>query len=385
MSQPIKIVLLPGDGIGVEVMAEGVKVLDVALAAADLEADYQEIPCGGQYYLEHGVDWPEGSQEACRNSDICLLGAVGWPDPEGSGPVLMENGKMAGYSPVIGNRVNLELYANVRPVKLFPGVKHKIHGVHTPVWSPEKVDMVFVRENTEGLYSGIGGRVSGQGADQVATDVRVITRGNTERVVRYAFELARHRERGSPSDGKKRVTCVVKDNVLEGCRFFRDIFFEIAADYPEIEAETAIVDAFTQWLVQRPEWYNVVVTSNMFGDIVTDLASVLQGGMGMAVGCNIGDDNAMFEPIHGSAPKHAGKGRANPMATILSVKESLSWYAARIDHEGLARVAELVEQAVSDVVDAGDCLTYDLVGEEAASTTSAVGDAVVARLQSLLA
>jgi 3-isopropylmalate dehydrogenase len=292
---------------------------------------------------------------------------------------------MAGYSPVIGNRVNLELYANVRPVKLFPGVKHKIHGVHRPVWSPDKVDMVFVRENLEGLYSGIGGRVSGQGADQVATDVRVITRGNTERVVRYAFELARRREQGSPSDGKKRVTCVVKDNVLEGCRFFRDIFFEIAADYPEIEAETAIVDAFTQWLVQRPEWYNVVVTSNMFGDIVTDLASVLQGGMGMAVGCNIGDDNAMFEPIHGSAPKHAGKGRANPMATILSVKESLSWYAARIDHEELARVAELVETAVSDVVHAGDCLTYDLVGEEAASTTSAVGDAVVDRFRLLLA
>ncbi len=114
MSEPVKIVLLPGDGIGVEVMNEGVKILDVALAAAGLSPDYQEIPCGGQYYLEHGVDWPEGSQEACREADICLLGAVGWPDPKGSGPVLMENGKMAGYSPVIGNRVNLELYANVR-------------------------------------------------------------------------------------------------------------------------------------------------------------------------------------------------------------------------------------------------------------------------------
>ena len=382
MSEPIKIVLLPGDGIGVEVMQEGVKVLDVALEAAGLEAAYQEIPCGGQYYLEHGVDWPEGSQEACRDSDICLLGAVGWPDPNGSGPVLMSNGKMAGYSPVIGNRVNLELYANVRPVKLLSGVKHKIHGQHTQVWSPDKVDMIFVRENTEGLYAGIGGRVSGQGQDQVATDTRVITRGNTERVVRYAFELARSRKRGG---GVGKVTCVVKDNVLEGCRFFRDIFFELAKDYPEIEAETAIVDAFTQWLIQRPEWYDVVVTSNMFGDIVTDLASVLQGGMGMAVGCNVGDNNAMFEPIHGSAPKHSGKNKANPMATILSVKESLSWYAARVGHAELARVATLVEQAVSDVVAAGDCLTYDLVGEAAASTTSAVGDAVAARLQTLLA
>jgi len=385
MSESVRIVLLPGDGIGVEVMDEGVKVLQVALDAVGLEGDFQEIPCGGQYYLEHGVDWPEGAQEACREADFVLLGAVGWPDPEGAGPVLMSNGKMAGYSPVIGNRVNLELYANVRPVKLFPGVNHKIHGQHRQVWSPEKVDMVFVRENTEGLYAGIGGRVSGQGQDQVATDTRVITRGNTERVIRYAFELAMRRNNGAPSDGKKRVTCVVKDNVLEGCRFFRDIFFEIAPEYPEVEAETAIVDAFTQWLVQRPEWYDVVVTTNMFGDIVTDLASVLQGGMGMAVGCNVGDDNAMFEPIHGSAPKHAGKGRANPMATILSVKEGLAWYAARSGNGDLARVADLMEQAVSDVVAEGSCLTYDLVGEERASTTSQVGDAVVARLQSLLA
>ena len=176
----------------------------------------------------------------------------------------------------------------------------------------------------------------------------------------------------------------MKDNVLEGCRFFRDIFFEIAKDYPEIEAETAIVDAFTQWLVQRPEWYDVVVTSNMFGDIVTDLASVLQGGMGMAVGCNVGDENAMFEPIHGSAPKHAGKNKANPMATILSAKEGLSWYAARVGNERLGEIAELIEQAVSDVVEAGTCLTYDLVGEEAASTTSEVGDAIVGRFRELL-
>jgi 3-isopropylmalate dehydrogenase len=384
MNKPLRVVTLPGDGIGIEVMREGRKVLDRALEAAGLEATIDEIPCGGQYYLEHGRDWPEHAPAACRGADIVLLGAVGWPDPEGAGPVTMANGKMAGYSPVIGNRVELELYANVRPVKLFPGVRHKIHGLHTAVWDPAKVDMVFVRENTEGLYAGIGGRVGSGGRSITATDTRVLTRQNSERVIRYAFELCRRRNKGAPSDGKLRVTCVVKDNVLEGCRFFRDVFFEIAADYPEIEAETAIVDAFTQWLIQRPEWYDVVVTTNMFGDIVTDLASVLQGGMGMAVGCNVGDQHAMFEPIHGSAPKHAGKNRANPMAMILAVKEGLAWLAGRDGNARLAAVAETIERAVIAVVERGEPLTYDLVGPEKGAPSDVVGDAIVAEMGRIL-
>ncbi len=379
MSNPLDIVLLPGDGIGTEVMDQGRRVLNAALEAAGLTANLKEIPCGGQYYLEHGVDWPEGSYDVCRAADIVFLGAVGWPDPEGEGPVIMTDGNMAGYSPVIGTRRVLELYANVRPVKLFPGVFHKIHGQHAQVWEPAKVDMMFVRENTEGLYTGIGGKVANSGRAVVATDTRIITRENSERVIRYAFELCRRRNKGAPSDGKLRVTAVVKDNVLEGCRFFRDIFFEIATEYPEIEAETAIVDAFTQWLIQRPEWYDVVVTTNMFGDIVTDLASVLQGGMGMAVGCNVGDDNAMFEPIHGSAPKHAGKDRANPLAMILAIKEGLEWYGARVGHAGLARAGVAIERSIIDLLEARETLTYDLVGEEAASTTTEVGTALLER------
>ena len=379
MTEPLDIVLLPGDGIGTEVMEQGRRVLVAALEAAGLTAKLQEIPCGGQHYLEHGVDWPEGSYDVCRAADIIFLGAVGWPDPDGEGPVIMADGNMAGYSPVIGTRRVLELYANVRPVKLFPGVFHKIHGKHTQVWDPAKVDMMFVRENTEGLYTGIGGKVGSSGRAVVATDTRLITRENSERVIRYAFELCRRRNKGAPGDGKLRVTAVVKDNVLEGCRFFRDIFFEIAPEYPEIEAETAIVDAFTQWLIQRPEWYDVIVTTNMFGDIVTDLASVLQGGMGMAVGCNVGDDNAMFEPIHGSAPKHAGKDRANPIAMILAIKEGLEWYAARIGHAGLARAGQAIERAIVDLLEARETLTYDLVGEDVASTTTQVGTAVLER------
>ncbi len=385
MSEKLRVVLLPGDGVGIEVMREGRKILGAALEAVGMEAELEEIPCGGQYYLEHGVDWPAGAGERCAAADIILLGAVGWPDPEKRGPVTMSNGKMAGYSPVIGNRRNLELYANVRPVKLYPGVHHKIHGQHTLVWDPAKVDMVFVRENTEGLYTGIGGRVASGGADQVATDTRIITRANSERVIRFAFEAARKRPHGAPGDGKKRVTALVKDNVLEGCRLFRDIFFEIAREYPEIEAETAIIDAFTQWLVQRPEWYDVVVTTNMFGDIVTDLASVLQGGMGMAVGCNVGDEHAMFEPIHGSAPKHAGKDRANPIAMCLAVKEGLAWHANRTGNAELAAAADVIEAAVSAVLEAGETLTYDLVGEELAASTSAVGDALVRTFETLWA
>ena len=381
MTQTLDIVLLPGDGIGIEVMREGRKLLDAALAHAGLSANLDEIPSGGEYYLAHGKDWPDGTDQRCKEADLILLGAVGWPDPNGTGPVTMPNGKMAGYSPVIGNRVKLELYANVRPIKLFAGVNHKIHGQHKLVWDPDKVDMVFVRENTEGLYTGIGGKVRSGGRDVVATDTRIISRANSERVIRYAFELCRRRNKGAPGDGKLRVTALVKDNVLEGCRFFRDIFFEIAPEYPEIEAETAIIDAFTQWLVQRPEWYDVVVTTNMFGDIVTDLASVLQGGMGMAVGCNVGDDHAMFEPIHGSAPKHAGKDRANPIAMILAVKEGLAWLAARKQHAALAAAAEAIEAAVVDLLREGETLTYDLVGEGDAAKTSQVGDAILAKFR----
>ncbi len=382
-AEVIDVILLPGDGIGTEVAREARKILGIAMEAAGRKARIEEIPCGGRYYLAHGQDWPDGAQERCEAADIILLGAVGWPDPEGSGPVTMSDGNMAGYSPVIGNRRVLELYANVRPVKLFPGVLHKIHGQHTQVWDPAKVDMVFLRENTEGLYTGIGGRVASGGAVRVATDTRVITRANSERIIRRAFELCKTRNQGSPSDGKLRVTAVVKDNVLEGCRLFRDLFFEIAQEYPEIEAETAIVDAFTQWLIQRPEWYDVVVTTNMFGDIVTDLASVLQGGMGMAVGCNIGDRHGMFEPIHGSAPKHAGKNRANPFAMILAVKESLSWYGNKVDDQELVRVASVIEDALVELLRERKTLTYDLVGEEKASTTSEVGDAVVQRFSEI--
>lgn len=369
-----QIVALGGDGIGPEVMREGLRVLHAVSAPLNISWHIDEIPCGGKYFLEHGDrDWPAGSEERCSAADLILLGAVGWPSPTGSGPVLMKDGKMAGFSPVLGNRTRLNLFANVRPVKLYQGVQHRIHGSHKQVWEAGKVDMVLVRENTEGLYAPTGGKLAPGGKNEVAIDTRVITRRASENIIRYAFELCKRRGKGAPKDGKKRVTAIAKDNVLHGCQMFVQIFQEIGAEYPDIEKEVAIVDAFTQWLMGEPEHYDVCVTTNMFGDIVTDLASVLQGGMGMAVGANIGDSHAMFEPIHGSAPKHAGKDKANPMAMILAVKEGLEWLGRRKKDERLHHAAVAIENAVIELLQQGSPLTYDLVGVEQAAKCSDVG------------
>ena len=379
-----KLVTLGGDGTGPEVMREGMRVLDAVSEVLGISWDREEIPCGGQYYLEHGdLDWPADSPAKCAAADLILLGAVGWPDPKGAGPVLMKDGKMAGYSPVIGNRTQLNLYANVRPIKLYPGVKHRIHGANKQVWEPGKVDMVIIRENTEGLYAQCGGKLAPGGRVDVATDTRLITRRASEQVIRHAFELCRKRNKGAPKDGKLRVTAVVKDNVLHGCQLFRDVFFEIGKEYPEIEKDTAIVDAFTQWLINQPEYYDVVVTTNMFGDIITDLASVLQGGMGMAVGANVGHENGMFEPIHGSAPKYTGQDKVNPLAMILSVKEGCEWLGQRKNDAKLLKAAEMIERAVVELLETGKPLTYDLVGVDNAATCSDVGKAVAKRAAEL--
>ncbi len=377
-------VLLPGDGTGKEVAVSAKQVLAAVTAKTGAAFAVEEIPCGGEYFLEHGRDWPEGSEEKCKRADVVLLGAVGWPSPTGNGPVTMANGKMAGWSPVIGNRLKLDLYANIRPVKLYPGVRARISGKHREVWEPKNVDMVFIRENTEGLYAGMGGTLSPGGRPMVATDTRIITRAASERVIRLAFELSQKRGRGAPKDGKKRVTCIVKNNVLEGCRFFAKVFEEIGAEYPEIEKDVAIVDAFTQWLIGQPEYYDVLVTTNMFGDIVTDLASVLQGGMGMAVGCNVGDEHAMFEPIHGSAPKHSGLDKVNPMAMLLATGEALRWLAERHGDATLAKAGDAVEESVKRVLAKGETLTYDLADAGRAKKLSEVTAAVLAELEAML-
>ena len=371
-----ELVLLPGDGIGVEVIADARALLEVIGPAIGVGFALEEIPCGGKFYLEHGSrDWPEGAEEKCAAADAILLGAVGWAGADGA-PVTMEGGKMAGWSPVIGNRMKLDLYANVRPVRCLPGTKHGISGQFAPVWRPDAVDMVIVRENTEGLYSGLGERTKDR-----ATDLRVITRRASERVIRRAFEISRDRDKGAPADGKKRVTCIVKHNVLHGCRLFLDVFREVGKDFPAIEQDVAIVDAFAMFVLTQPERYDVCVTTNMFGDILTDLASVLQGGMGMAVGCNVGDNHAMFEPIHGSAPPLAGKDRANPMAMLLATAEALGWLGKRHADDRLVRARKAIDESVAQLVARGELLTADLGGSASRSAVAtAIRDDVARRL-----
>jgi isocitrate/isopropylmalate dehydrogenase len=372
--------VLPGDGIGVEVIDHARQLLDLIATATGVGFAIDEVPCGGRFFLQHGSrDWPEDAEQRCRAADAILLGAVGWNGPDGA-PVTMRDAdgreKMAGWSPVIGNRIHLDLYANVRPVRCLPGTRHGLSGTFREVWSPRHVDMAIIRENTEGLYSGISERTP-----ERATDLRVITRRASERVISAAFELSRLRDRGAPADGKRRVTCIVKHNVLAGCRLFLDVFREVAGRYPDIEPDVAIVDSFAMFVLTQPERYDVCVTTNMFGDILTDLASVLQGGMGMAVGCNVGDDHAMFEPIHGSAPPLMGKDRANPMAMLLATGEAMAWLGRRFSDDRLLRAHRAIEDAVATLVEAGEPLTADLGGKAPQSVVAAaVRDEVRRRL-----
>ncbi len=371
-----EIALFPGDGTGPEVLAEGRKILD-ALAEGDASRWHlTEYAGGGQYYQRTGREVEPEGLDAAHRADAILLGAVGWPGAS------LPNGDLAGGALVLGLRQSLDLYANVRPCKLYEGVQHRISDGFQKVWAPKNVDMVIIRENTEDLYAPLRGRLRRADETELTVDTRVITRKGAERVVRYAFELARKRARGAPEDGVKRVTCVDKSNVMEGCRFFRETFDRVGKEYPEIERDYAYVDAFTQWLIRQPEHYDVVVATNMMGDIITDLASVLQGGMGFAAGGNIGDAHAMFEPVHGSAPKHAGKNVVNPFATFSAVEMMLRWLGERHADAALLRQSDRLERAIVGVLRAGAARTYDQGGP--VSTTGA-GDAVAGAIRGMAA
>ena len=378
MKQSYSIIALPGDGIGPEVLAEGLRVLCAAGELFQIDFRIEEIECGGHYYAEHEIEWPAGSFEKCEAADAIILGAVGH-EVDGK-TVFTKAGKpypeaqLAGFAQVIANRQKLDLYANVRPIKLYPGVKHKIHGELKEVWEAGKVDYVVIRENTEDAYTGETNEI----ADGRITPIR-ITRRATERVVRYAFNLARRR------DKQLKVACVDKSNIIGAHRFFREVFREIGQrEFPELKLDYAYVDAFCQWQIRNPEWYDVVVAPNLAGDIISDNGATTAGGLGLAVGGNIGDEHAMFEPIHGSAPKHAGKDKANPLAAILSVRMMMDWLGTRDEDERLIRAAEKVESAVEELLSEGKTLTYDLIGEEKASRCSEVGKAVEDKLRAMV-
>ncbi len=385
-----RLTILPGDGVGREVIAEARRLIAVFEEHSPISFDITEIPCGGQHYLETGEEWPEGSYKHCRDdSDAILLGAIGWPDAH------LPNGDLAGGQTILGLRSGLKLYANVRPVKLYPGVMHKVHGIHKQVWEPDLVDLVMIRENTEGLYHSLLRRMEQKatgGKDErividefpgiegeVAWDPRPISRKGSERVIEFAFNIARHRERklGIPQS----VTCVDKSNVTRGCRLFRKIFDEISEANPDLETNRAYIDAFTMWLVRNPEELDVVVLPNMFGDIATDLASVLQGGMGMAASANLGPKHMLFEPVHGSAPKYAGMNVVNPTATLQSVQMMFEALAYRHNDDDMDVCADIVQTAIQQHFEEGGCVTYDLGGD---ASTSDVGEAIADRCEKML-
>lgn len=362
------IVVLPGDGVGPEVVAQGLFVLEKIAARYEIDFSLESIPCGGHYYAEHDREWPEGSFEKCRAAAAILLGSVGhvldgktvftkpgkpYPQPQ-----------LAGFAQVIGNRQKLNLYANVRPVKLYAGVPQKISNSFQRVWQPNQVDYVVVRENTEDAYSGETFDIQ----DGKQTPIN-ITKSATKRVVRFAFQLAKRRNKLG------KVTCVDKSNIIGAHALFREVFTQVGrTEFPGIELDYAYFDAFCLLQLQQPERYDVVVAPNLVGDVISDNGSFVQGGMGMAPAGNIGEDHAMFEPVHGSAPTLAGKDVANPIATILSVAMMLEWLGDQHQDERLKQAAATVEQSVAEFLAVGQLLPQDLGGDASCST---IGAAIV--------
>lgn len=357
-----QIVLIPGDGIGPDVIAEATKVLDrTQQVVGGFQLEFSTAAAGAGAYLETGKALPDATVELARAADAVLLGACGLPTvryPDGTEMI-----------PQVELRTILDLYAGVRPIRLLPGVPGALAGK-----APAEVDFVIVRESTEGLFaSRSGGVVLG---DQLATDTQVITRAGTERVVRATFEWCRSRTRVH-DDRPRTVTCVDKANVLRSFAFFRHVFDEVAAEYPDIAPQHIYVDAMAARMVTAPESLDVFVTENMFGDILSDLGAGLIGGMGMAPSGDLGDHHAIFQPSHGTAPDIAGKGVANPLATILSAGMMLQWLAQRHHDAALVEAARRIDGAVTAALAAGEGATVDLGGQR---RTGDVGDAVARRV-----
>ncbi|MHA1770691.1 MAG: isocitrate/isopropylmalate dehydrogenase family protein [Candidatus Thorarchaeota archaeon] len=371
-----RIAIIPGDGIGKEVIPQAVRVIRAALEETNgFQLDFIDIEAGGEYYLKTQREWSEEAEQFIkREADAILLGAVGAIDAHGN-TVRLPDGNLAGYHVVIGLRFDLDLYANVRPVRLLEGVPTPLAGK-----THKDIDMVIVRENTEGLYTPARGTLARGGEPEIAIDTRVITRKGSARVIEQAFKIAEARK-GRPADGKRMVTCVDKSNLLAGCQLFRYTFDQVASRYSNISRDYAYVDAWTQWCIRKPENFDVVVAPNAFGDIITDLGAAIQGGLGMAPAGNIGDSKGVFEPVHGSAPKHYGENTANPIASILAGSMLLEWLGNQNKDDHCKQAAQLIEDAVAQVLREGTIRTYDLcVGDweqVTPSSTIQVTDAVI--------
>ncbi len=349
------IAVVPGDGIGVDVTREAVKVLKALEEVLGIAFRITEYDYGAERYLRTGVTLPPGGLDEFRHHDAIFMGAFGdprVPDMKHAAEILL------------GTRFGLDLYANMRPVKLLDERLCPLKDCKR-----SDVDFVIFRENTEGLYVGVGGRFKTGTADEIAIQEDVNTRKGVERIIRYAFEHARRA-------GKKKVLMSDKSNVLTfGHDLWQRVFRLVSAEHPEVTSTHMYVDALSMQMVKNPAQFEVIVTCNMFGDIVTDIGAQLQGGLGMAASANINPEGvSMFEPVHGSAPKYAGQNTANPFGAILTAQ-------MMVEHLGLDAAGRLIEEAITG------CLTHrqttrDLGGK---LTTSQAGDAVCARIRALSA
>jgi tartrate dehydrogenase/decarboxylase/D-malate dehydrogenase len=348
------IAVIAGDGVGIEVIPSAKRVLKQIGSRHNIQFTFQDFDWGSEHYFHHGRMMPADAIDRLRPFDAILLGAVGHPE-------IPDHVTLNGL--LLPIRRAFDQYANARPAVLYRGVQSPL-----ALRKGEQIDFVVVRENTEGEYSQVGGFVYHDQPEEIAIQTAVFTRRGIDRIVRFAFEVARRRSR------KKRVTSVTKSNAQGFSMVLWDrTFAEVSAEYPDISTESLLVDAAAMNFIRRPESFDVVVGSNLFGDILSDISAIIIGSMGLAPSANLDPLRrypSMFEPVHGSAPDIAGKGVVNPLATILSA-------AMMLDHLGVGEAAQLVEAAVADVLAEGRALTPDLGGK---SSTAEVTDAVLKKL-----
>lgn len=339
------IALLPGDGVGPEVIKETERVLRAVEDVVNgFELDIQEYYVGNQRYLELGEVLPESTFQDCKAADAILMGAVGQPRA-GMKPVTDKHGTEVTGHLMFKIRFDLGLYAGVRPIKSYPGCPSALRGEN------RNIDLVIFRESVEGLFSSYGG--GGVVRDVCAYDTQIITRIGTEKAAKYCFEMALRRN-GRVLDGKKLVTCAHKGNVFRSFAFMQKVFGEVAKQYEgRVDADYAMIDALTLWMTQEPERFDIILAENMHGDIISDLAASYVGGMGMAPSGDIGDDHAMFQPSHGTAPTIAGMGIVNPTATILSGKMMLEWLGNRFQDDAMLAAGKMVDDALYNTFASG--------------------------------
>ena len=348
------IAVIPGDGVGTEVVAEGIKVLKALESHTDIRFQLNDFPWGTEYFLKHGQMMPEDALDQLLTFDAIYFGAVGHPDVQDH---ITLNGLL------LPLRRGFDQYICLRPSVLYPGVESPLRGKE-----PGDIDMVVIRENTEGEYANVGGFQYQYTPQEIALQTAVFTRHGCERTIRYAFGLARRRNR------KMRVTSITKSNAQGyGMVLWDRTFEEVSREYPDIETDSLLIDAACMNFIRRPESFDVVVASNLFGDILTDIGAIITGSMGLAASGNINPEKrypSVFEPVHGSAPDIAGQGIVNPMAAILSI-------VMMLQHLGEEAAADAVQEATLSILAMGQAKTPDLGGT---STTKEVGDAIVKEL-----